>query len=61
MIKNTQGSGTYNAVTTVGHTFGGDGEYLLAVRVQDNQDGEAVLASKLTINGGSYTLENIKE
>ncbi|MBP9763540.1 MAG: site-specific DNA-methyltransferase [Candidatus Pacebacteria bacterium] len=59
--REKQGSGTYNAVTTVGHTFGGDGEYLLAVRVQDNQDGEAVLASKLTINGGSYTLENIKE
>lgn len=55
--RQKHGSGSYEAVTTVSHTFSKVGEYLIAARVQDNQDGEAIAISKLTIDKSGHTLE----
>ncbi len=57
--RQKHGSGLYEAVTTVSHTFSKTGEYLIAARVQDNQDGEAIAISKLTIDKGGHALEAI--
>jgi DNA modification methylase len=58
--REKQGSGSYEAITRVSHTFTKDGEYLIAARVQDNQDGEAIAVSKLTIVKSSHKLETLR-
>jgi DNA modification methylase len=57
--REKQGSGLYTALTEVEYTFDRVGEYLLASRIQDNQDGEAIVTRKLIITGDSYSLEKI--
>lgn len=53
-------SGTYEAVFTVSHKFDKPGEYIIAARVQDNQDGENTVVNKLTLAENDYKLEIVK-
>jgi len=50
-------AGKYEAVVTKKYKFSASGEYLIAARVQDNLDGDAITAAKLTIANDTHKLE----
>ncbi|MFA6026218.1 MAG: site-specific DNA-methyltransferase [Ignavibacteriaceae bacterium] len=56
-------SGDFVASFDASHTFEKSGEYIIAVKVQDNLDGEAITVSKFNLQidnkGNSYKLEPI--
>jgi DNA modification methylase len=50
-------AGTYEAVLSVTHKFEKPGKYVIAARVQDNLDGEAVTVAELSISNSSHELQ----
>lgn len=56
-LNRTGNAGKYEAVLTNKHKFDSPGEYLIAARVQDNLDGEAITTAKLTVENDSHKLE----
>jgi DNA modification methylase len=50
-------SGKYEAVLIKKHKFDSPGAYIIAARVQDNLDGEAITSANLIVENGAYKLE----
>lgn len=48
-LNRTGTNGDFNAILTVEHTFEKLGEYIIAAKVQDSLDGEAMTSSRLIL------------
>ena len=55
--REKKGQGEFEAVFDAEHEFAKDGEYIIAARVQDNLDGEAITAVKIKVSEKGYNLE----